>query len=189
MATVTPNTDAMSSAFVEPEGLYEIIDGRIVEKPPMGSYEFELVSIFQSLLSPFARARGLGRVLTEMMFDLRPAVDRQRRPDVAFVSAAACPLHLRAPKAAAWAVVPELAIEIVSPTNQANDVLAKVEEYFRAGSLAVWVVYPDLAKVYVYASPTSVRVLAPGDDLDGGAILPGFRTPVADLFGPAAEQA
>ena len=185
MATVTAET---SSTMIETDGLYEVVDGRIVEKPPMGSYEYELASIFQDLLSPFAKANGLGRVITEMIFDLRPAVDRQRRPDVAFVSAATCPLHLRAPKAAAWAVVPELAIEIVSPTNPATDVLAKVEEYFLAGSLAVWVVYPDLAKVYVYASPTSVRVLAPGDDLDGGTILPGFRSPVADLFGPASEQ-
>lgn len=178
------STEALAT---EPEGLYEVVDGRVVEKPPMGSYESELASILQEILGPFARSRGLGRVLTEMIFDLRPAVDRQRRPDVAFVSASSCPLHLRAPKVAAWAVVPELAVEIVSPTNPATEILAKVEEYFLAGSRAVWVVYPELAKLYAYDSPTSVRVLAPGDDLDGGAILPGFRVPVADLFGPAAE--
>jgi Uma2 family endonuclease len=96
------------------------------------------------------------------------------------------PIERRAPQAAAWEVVPDLAVEIVSPTNKGYDDAIKLEEYFRAGTRLVWVVYPPTSKVYVYGSPTSVRILALGDELDGGAVLPGFRLPLATLFGPEA---
>ena len=171
------------------DGLYEVVDGRAVEKPSMGAYDYELASVLQDILSPFARSRGLGRVLTEMMFDLSPAVDRQRRPDVSFASAAKWPLSRRAPKTAAWAIVPELAIEIVSPTNPATEVIGKVQEYFTAGVKLVWFVYPDQEQVYAYESPTRIAVLARGDELDGKAVLPGFRLPVIDLFDAPPDAA
>ena len=169
------------------DGFYEVVDGRAVEKPSMGAYEYELASVLRNILSRFTRSRG--RVLTHMLFDLRPAVDRQRRPDVSFVSAASCPLSRRAPKTAAWAIVPELAIEIVSPTNPATEVIGKIQEYFTAGVKLVWVIYPDQEQVYAYESPTRIEVLARGDALDGGAILPGFRLSVIDLFDAPPDAA
>ena len=88
-----------------------------------------------------------------------------------------------------WAVVPELAVEIVSLTNSADAVAVKLEEYYKAGVILVWVVYPGQSKVYAYTSTTTVRVLAPGDVLDGGDVLPGFRLPVQDLFDKAGQPA
>ncbi len=169
------------------DSLYEVVDGVIVEKPPMGAYEFELASVLQDVLSPFARSHRLGRVVTEMIFDLRPAANRQRRPDVAFVSAAKWPLSRRAPRGGAWAIVPDLAVEIVSPSNPATHVIGKVHEYFTAGVSLVWIVYPDQEQVYAYESPTRVRVFGRGDDIDGGVILPGFRLPIIDLFDAPAD--
>ena len=52
----------------------------------------------------------------------------------------------------------------------------------------VWVIYPGTSKVYVYDSPTTVRILQLGDDLDGGTLLPGFRLPLAVLFGQEDED-
>ncbi len=60
--------------------------------------------------------------------------------------------------------------------------MEKVEEYFRAGVERVWVVFPGAKKVYVYESPTSVRILTAADTLDGGPVLPGFQLPLANLF-------
>ena len=57
-----------------------------------------------------------------------------------------------------------------------------MEEYFRAGVRLVWVIYPDLNQVYVYESPSKVRILHQSDELDGGTVLPGFRLKVAALF-------
>ncbi len=171
------------------DGLYEVVDGRIMEKPPMGAYEYEIASIFQNYMHSYVRTRGLGRVVTEMIFDLGPALDRQRRPDVAFVSAASWPLNRRAPKTAAWAIVPELAVEIVSPTNPATAVIGKVLEYFTAGVTLVWVVYPDQEQVYAYESPTSVKVFGRGDTIEGGSVLPGFQLAITDLFDAPPDAA
>jgi Uma2 family endonuclease len=186
MATGWPEVLETPAAL---DGLYEVVDDLPVEKPSPGAFESELASILQDLLSPFARSHKLGRIVTEMLFDLRPAVDRQRRPDVAFVSAATWPLNRRAPKTAAWAVIPELAIEILSPTNSATEVLGKVQEYFTARVILVWVIYPDQEQVYAYESPTGITVLARGDTLDGGTVLPGFRLTIIDLFDALPDAA
>ena len=52
-----------------------------------------------------------------------------------------------------------------------------------------WIFYPSVGKVYDYESPMSVRILQVGDDLDGGAVLPGFRLALATLFGEGEEPA
>jgi Uma2 family endonuclease len=79
-------------------------------------------------------------------------------------------------------VVPNLAVEVVSPTNTADEVVEKIEEYFAAGVQLVWVIHPKRRRFEVYESPTAVRVLGPGDVLDGGTVLPGFRLPIDDLY-------
>lgn len=111
-----------------------------------------------------------------------------RRPDVAFVSRERWPTDRPVPRTAAWDVVPDIAIEVISPTNLSIDDIKKIDEYFRAGSRAVWVLYPgpEVAKIYVYASPTAVTILGLDDVLEGGAVLPGFRLPVRELFGAGA---
>ena len=86
----------------------------------------------------------------------------------------------------AWDVAPDLAVEVVSPTDLAEELMDKVAEYFQAGVRLVWVVYPRLRLIHVYESLTQVRGLTAADELDGGAVLPGFRTPVAALFPEAA---
>lgn len=183
MATATDRpTDAPP---FPPDTLYEVVGEQVVETPPMSAYEYWLANVLADLLTLAVRERQLGRILVEMLFDLRPAVDRDRRPDVAFVSAERWPPDRPAPRTNAWAVIPDLAVEIVSASNTATEVLGKIEEYFTAGVRRVWAVYPDQRKVYDYDAPTAVRVLTPADVLDGGVILPGFRLPLADLFAEA----
>jgi Uma2 family endonuclease len=124
-----------------------------------------------------------------MIFDLRPHVNRERRPDVAFVSFERWPRDRPMPRARSWAVVPELAVEIVSLTNTADEVAEKVEEYYKAGVRLVWVVYPGQSKVYAYTSTTAVRVLAAGDVLEGGDVMPELRLPLREIFEKAGEPA
>ncbi len=95
------------------------------------------------------------------------------------------------PDAEAWDMVPDLAVEVVSESNGANEIIVKVNDYFRTGSQLVWVVYPVVRQVYVYQSATDVRILAEKDDLDGREVIPGFRLPLTRLFGdePDAEPA
>jgi Uma2 family endonuclease len=172
----------------EPDSLDEVIDGCIVEKTIV-AYECWLASVIFGALDLYNSANPLGRVVQEMIFDLRPHVDRERRPDVAFVSFARWARNPGIPRTRSWAVVPELAVEIVSLTNSADAVAEKLAEYYKAGVVLVWVVYPGQSKVYAYTSTTAVRVLAPGDDLDGAEVLPRFRLPLQDLFDKAGAPA
>jgi Uma2 family endonuclease len=161
--------------------LYEVVDGKLVEKI-VGASELEIAGILDQHLGMFARTHRLGRALIEFVFRIDQAKDLQRRPDISFVSHARWPFHRRVPKVAVWDMVPDMAIEIVSPSNTADHVQEKIHEYFTAGVSRGWVVYPRQQEVYVYESPAKIQVLQLGQDLDGGELIPGFRLPLAALF-------
>jgi Uma2 family endonuclease len=172
--------------IVDDDILYEVVDGKIVEKE-VGGRQVEIAGILAQYLGMFARTHRLGRALMEFIFRIDQAKNLQRRPDVAFVSHASWPVHRRVPDVAVWDMVPDLAIEVVSPSNTADHAHEKIHEYFKAGVTRVWVVYPRQQEVYVYASPTQIQVLQLGQKLDGGNLIPGFRLPLAALFEDDAE--
>jgi Uma2 family endonuclease len=168
---------------------YEVIDGEIVEKPPMGAREGLFATKLILWLSRFGGIERFGQLASEVLFKLHPAGKRSRRPDVAFISFERWPGDRLVPPGDDWDVVPDLAIEVISPTNSAIDVVKKLNDYFRAGVRLVWVVYPVQRLFYSYRSPTEVRILGPDDELEGDPVLPGVRLPVRALLGdvPDAE--
>src|SRR5207248_11543481 len=134
-------------------------------------------------LAFFSRAHPIGWPLSEMLFRLPLHGSRNRRPDVAFVSFERWPKNRPIPpRDNAWEVVPDLAVEVISPHDLADEVIQKLTEYFQAGVRLVWIIYPQQRLVYVYDSPTRVRGLSQADDVDGGSVLPGFRVSLANLF-------
>jgi Uma2 family endonuclease len=164
------------------EPLYEVVDGRRVELAPMGIHETLLASALMWYLETFAKPRKLGSAVVEGLFELAP-VGRERRPDVAFVSSARWPYNRLAPRGEnAWKVIPNLAAEIVSPSNTADEIQVKIHEYFQSGVELVWVIYPEHGEVYVYESAVSVHVVARTGVLDGGKVVPGFELALAELF-------
>ncbi|MCU0981677.1 MAG: Uma2 family endonuclease [Pirellulaceae bacterium] len=168
------------------EALYEIVDGQPVDLPPRSAYATWIASRLDHRLGPFVEEHGLGTVVTEMLFILDPRRNLRRRPDVAFVSAKRWPVNRALPESGDWDVVPDLAVEVVSPTDEFSDVVAKLREYFEYGVRRVWVILPEQSQVYVYESPTQVRILAAGETLSGGDLFPGFALPLASLFARAA---
>jgi Uma2 family endonuclease len=190
MANAITTTEEFSSPTPESSEVrsYEVVGGQIVEKPAMGAFESLLASLLWRWMANHAHENQLGRVVCETLFLLDPALKLKRRPDLAFVSTQRWPLRRRVPRTETWEVVPDLAVEVVSLTNGAEQVASKIEEYFRAGVRQVWVVYPGISKVYLYDTPTSVRILQVGDDLDGGSVLPGFRLALEDLFLQGTED-
>lgn len=195
--TETPGTSGLQTALLpsgrEPssadESLYEVVDGRRVELAPMGAYATWIASRLDQRIGPFADERSLGTSVAEMLFILDKARNLRRRPDVAFVSAKRWPLDRPIPPTGDWEVVPDLAVEVVSPHDFASDVLAKVHEYFTCGVRMVWVIYPDERQAYVYSSPVQVRVQTTEAELDGGDVLPGFRIALSTLFQSATVSA
>jgi Uma2 family endonuclease len=179
LATLEPH--AVSGRPTE-EPLYEVVNGERVELPPRSIYASWITARLGYRLGPFADEHALGTVVTEALFILDAERDLRRRPDVAFVSSQRWPLDREIPKKGDWQVVPELAVEVVSPNDLVQDVWEKMWEYFQMGVRQVWVILPGAEQVYIYTSPTEIRVLSSSDELDGGTLLPGFRLPVASLF-------
>ena len=181
-------TGRQDNASVEDVERYEVIDGERVEREPMGAFETVLASWLCHLINSFAVGRKLGLAVNEVLFILDAHRDLKRRPDVAFASYARWPEPVVA-RTPAWNVIPDLVVEIVSPTNLAEEIDSKITDYFRAGVRLVWVFYPDSGRVYVYQSPTRVTVSERGDTLDGGEVLPGFQLSIEQLYEAVTKPA
>jgi Uma2 family endonuclease len=81
-----------------------------------------------------------------------------------------------------WPGSPDLAVEVLSPSDTVGEVEEKVSEWLAAGTIEVWVISPKLHTVTVYRSPQDVSVLTETDMLEGGDVLPGFQKPVKEIF-------
>lgn len=166
----------------ETPALYEVVNGQRKEVPRMGALAATIASFLVSHLNFFAWQHKLGFAVTEVLLQLRPG-SPQRRPDLAFIRYERWTVPPQpAEDPPAWPVVPNLAVEIVSPNNLAEEIEEKLEEYFQAGVEQVWVIYPLRRRVYAYESLTQARILTENDELDGGTMLPGFRLSIATLF-------
>jgi Uma2 family endonuclease len=181
VVTSSPNSEDL---YFDNDRLFEIVKGKRVEKE-MGLIENMIASFIFERLGPFCRERQLGRCATETLFAI-PGSGNDRKPDVAFISYKTWPVDWPFPRVNAWAVAPDVTIEVISPTDKAFDVMEKMQEYFAGGVRQVWLVYSNIQQVWVFDSPTSVRILTRDDELVGDPIVPGFRLQLADLF-PAAK--
>ena len=125
----------------------------------------------------FAQANNLGEIFWETDFRLDSSTIRI--PDLAFLTAArmaGLDLHQR-PSGA-----PDLAVEVVSPGNDADDLARKVQQYLLTGAQLVWVVYPESQLVYAHRPGERVEVLERAQTLTAPALLPGWSLPLAELF-------
>lgn len=181
MSTAELSPVQHSAQLDRSEILYEVIDGQIVELPPMGSLQEFMANFLHIKLGGFVLEQKLGHGLMEVLFDMTDLVGRKRRPDVAFLSAERWPLSKPIPETDGIKAVPNLAVEIVSPSNTWEEVREKTKEYFRAGVERVWVISAAQREVHLYDGPISVRVLVEENELTDD-MLPGFRLPIGELF-------
>jgi Uma2 family endonuclease len=159
--------------------LCELVDGILVEKA-MGSFESMIAVELAALIRNFVKSRKLGTVLgADGMLKLGPGLIRI--PDVAFLSKTKFPSG-RSPRASAWSLAPDLAVEVLSDSNTAEEMREKLHDYFTAGTRLVWYVDPQLRQVDVFVSPESKRIVKQDQLLDGGDVLPGLEINLRELF-------
>lgn len=155
---------------------YEYAKGELVPMPPTSMEHGEISINIIRYLDMHVYKHQLGRLYTaETTFQLD---DRLVKPDVAFVSMERLPENRRKGSP----VPPDLAIEIVSPTDKHYDVTEKALAYLKAGTRFVWVIEPVAKTVMVYRSETDSTMLNYEDTLTGEDVVPGFACPVAQLF-------
>jgi Uma2 family endonuclease len=159
--------------------LYELVDGVVVEKP-MGAYEDLVGSLLVQILGSFVRDRDLGIVLGPSA-SLRLAAGSVRLPDVCFISWSKLPSR-RFPRSPIAPLVPDLAVEVLSPTNTHAEMQRKLQDYFASGVRLVWYIDPELKSATIYDAPDSYKTIHLADSLEGGEVLPGFSVPLAELF-------
>ena len=99
-------------------------------------------------------------------------------PDCAFISKKRYPKPILE---AYISVPPDLAVEVLSPSNTPDEMAIKVDNYLRAG-VVVWVVNADLQRVTVHRPDAAPKTFGIDETLEGGSILPGFTLPVRDIF-------
>lgn len=162
--------------------LYEIINGHRVEMPPMGVTANLVNSRLHILLGHHTELHDLGTILVESLF----IIDRQRkiyrRPDVAFVTRERWPLDRPLPPTGDWEIVPDLAVEVISPNEKFHQVVRKVREFFGYGIQQVWLVEPLERLVFLFEALNRVTVLQEHQTLEGGTLIPGFQLPLSKLF-------
>jgi Uma2 family endonuclease len=165
---------------------YEIIDGEIVEVMPMSHYANRVASRLNRAVTINLASNDIGETAIEDMFPIPTPDDAEqcRRPDWAFISYERRPRDLPDNYTGnAYDVAPDIAAEIVSPTNTSEELISKARDYLRAGVRLVWIVYPIVQEVHAYLPGSNqIHVFFVTDELEAPEILPGFRKPVASLF-------
>jgi Uma2 family endonuclease len=165
----------------EPGYRIELSNGRLVREPLAGHTHGRIASRIDFLLRQFVQQGDLGEVYgAETGFVLNREARIVRGPDVAFVSRERILPDL--PEHGYFPGPPDLAVEVVSPTNTASLLQAKILDYLRAGVRLVWVVYPETRTISEHSSLAQSRFLGAGDELDGGSLLPGLRVPIDEVF-------
>jgi Uma2 family endonuclease len=185
MSTVTLSPIAVMPPMLRDEPRFEIIDGVLREKPPMGFFANVLASFLATSINNFALPKRLGMAVNETAYQRE--AKNSRRPDVSYFELAKFPsLEVLLLDPPVIEREPNLAIEVVSPSNTIAEMDERIAHFFKTGVQLVWVVHPQSKQVCVYQSTKDCKILEIGDVLDGGKVLPGFSLPLADIFNLAS---
>ena len=159
----------------------ELIAGELIELTPSpGSPHAFSQNRLSTVLDNFARPRALGAVFTECGFLISTDPDTVRAPDVAFVSIDRLPAE--GLLAGYMPMAPDLAVEVVSPSDRATYIQGKVRAWLDAGSRLVWVAYPSTRSVTAHLPGGETIEFAADDILDGAPVLEGLQARVSSLF-------
>jgi Uma2 family endonuclease len=162
--------------------VYELIKGELIRVSPPPGHEHGLVAMnIAGPLYEYVRTKKLGNVYAaETGYLLEQDPDTVRAADVSFVRRER--IEKAKPVQGYWKGAPDLAVEVVSPSDTVGRIEGKVAEWVESGARLVWVVSPKMRTVTAYRSLTEIVVLTEKDTLDGGEVVPGFHVSIAEIF-------
>ncbi|MDE2686767.1 MAG: Uma2 family endonuclease [Chloroflexota bacterium] len=160
---------------------YELVKGELITMPPAG-YEHGVIGFdFGSEIRQFVKANDLGRVSnSDTGFIISTDPDTVRMPDVAFVRKERIPSN-GLPKGF-FPGAPDLAVEVISPSDSYTEVAEKVVQLLEAGTLLVVLIDPRTRTITLRHRSGETTTLTESDTLTLGDVLPGFECPVGELF-------
>ncbi|NKQ35954.1 MAG: Uma2 family endonuclease [Chloroflexi bacterium] len=158
----------------------ELVKGEFVPMSPAGHLHGSIAMNIASQLWLYVRPNNLGKVYAaETGFYLFRNPDTVRAPDAAFVRLERLPAQT---EDGFFAGAPDLAVEVISPSETVADIEDKVIDYLEAGTQQVWLIYPRTKTITVYRSLNDIHILTQDDALEGGDLLPDFTLPVKEIF-------
>lgn len=158
----------------------ELAAGRLVREPLPGPRHGRIGVKLGARIDAFAVEHDLGLTFSEAGFVLSRDPDTVRGPDLSFVSQSRLPPQGYA--GTFWHMAPDLAVEILSPSNRWAEMRRKALEYLDAGSRLVWLIDAERKCVTVYRPDDEPLHVDDGGVLDGGVVLPGFSLSLTELF-------
>jgi Uma2 family endonuclease len=161
----------------------ELVDGNVVEMSPASVLHGRIAGRIYRRLAEHAERLGAGEALVGdvgFILDLPGDPERVRAPDVAFVARER--LGTERPARGFFRGAPDLAVEVLSPSETATDVQQKVRDYLEAGARLVWIVAPETRSTTVYRANGSARLVRETEEIDGEDVLPGLRLHLSDVL-------
>ena len=164
----------------------EVVNGEIVAVTGVGVRHSMIAANLYRILYAFVMQSGLGLVFTDgLIYVLKRNPDgsirKSRIPDASFVRRERIPADFDLSKAFPGA--PDLAVEVVSPTEATTDTADKINDYLAEGTEQVWVFYPDQKEMHQYRRGSdTIRVYKSQDVIDAEAILPGLTITAGEVF-------
>ena len=155
---------------------FEFTNGKIIEKPAMKQEELFIVTFLLDLFSTTSTFKNkIGRLLPE----LDSHIDKQRKriPDISYYTNDQIKEMRKGKKFAT-----PFPIEIISPNDKLKDIEDKLNDYFNAGIKLVWYISPEQEQIYVYHSPTDIKIYKDTDVCSAHPIFPDFSFKVEDMF-------
>jgi Uma2 family endonuclease len=155
--------------------LHELNEGELISMPPAKPRQGNCQAKLASALFTFAGSMDSGNVYTKTGYRLSP--NTVRAPDVSFVRKS------RLQDADEYFLGgPDLAVEIISPGDDAADLREKIQQYLNAGTSQVWVIYPRAQQVEMHTPGKITRILGLDDSLEAPELLPGFQISVRTIL-------
>lgn len=177
--TPPATADDFSRFILLPENAdrnFELLAGEIIEKMVSSPRSSAIGAFMVIAVGSHAYQHGLGRVTGA---DGGYVVGNDRYiPDAAYIAKARQPVP---PTEAYNPLAPDLAVEVLSPSDNPYEVRLKIANYLAAGTV-VWLIDPEMQQVEVYVSGQPARVFGINDTLEGGDVLPGFTLAVSRIF-------
>ena len=162
--------------------IVELVEGEIVEMPKPTGLHGQITFLLSLKIGNYVVDNRLGVVTaseTGFVLERNPdGRDTVRGLDIAFIRGARVPAAL---PDQLLDMAPDLAVEVISPSNEAADIHHKIRQLLAAGTTLVWIVYPSTRAVDVH-SQSGATTLEGDDRLSGGDVLPGFEIPVREIF-------
>lgn len=175
-------TEAELMALPEDGFMHEVVNGELIMSPKNNFQHENICTRLLTALREFNRLHRLGAVRgSSAGFWMNNR--NCRAPDISFIPKSRFDALGFSPNSRSFFPgAPDLAIEILSPSNSRREMDERLRDFFASGTQLVWIINPDTESVEVCHSLTKRALIGPGGFLDGEKLLPGFRFPIADLF-------